>query len=69
MARATRRGRIFVDPNAKIWTTNEDIYLMENQDVPLEDQADSLGCTVDDVTNRRVTLGLLQRAKAIIRLS
>lgn len=69
MARATRRRPIFVDPNAKVWTTNEDIYLIENQDVPLEEQAGTLGCTVDDVSNRRGTLGLLQRARAIMRLS
>jgi len=69
MARATRRRPIFVDPNAKVWTTKEDIYLMENQDVPLEEQAVTLGCTVDDVSNRRGILGLLRRAKAVIRLS
>jgi hypothetical protein len=69
MARATRRRPIFIDPNAKVWTTDEDVYLIESQDAPLEEQADALGCTVDDVSNRRGTLGLLQRAKAIMRLS
>lgn len=42
---------------------------MENQDLPLEEQAGTLGCTVDDVSNRRSTLGLLQRARAIMRLA
>lgn len=69
MARATRRRPIFVEPNAKVWTTNEDIYLMENQDVPLDEQAGTLGCTEEEVSNRRSTLGLLRRAKAVIRLS
>ena len=68
MARAKKRRPLFVDPNAKVWTTDEDVYLIENQDVPLEEQADTLGCTVDDVSNRRGTLGLLQRARAIMRL-
>lgn len=69
MARATRRRPIFEDPNAKVWTTNEDVYLIENQDVLLEDQAGTLGCTVDDVSTRRGTLGLLRRAKAVMRLT
>lgn len=69
MARATRRRPIFVDPNAKVWKTDEDVYLMENQDVPLEVQADTLSCTLDDVSDRRAVLGLIQRARAIIRLA
>jgi len=68
MARATRRRPIFVDPNAKVWTTVEDIYLMENQDLPIEVQAEILGCSVKDVSNRRSTLGLLRRARAVIRM-
>lgn len=69
MARATRRKPIYVDPNVKAWTTDDDIYLIENQDVQLEDQATYLGCTVDDVSGRRGVLGLIQRARAIIRLA
>ncbi len=69
MARATRRRPIFVDPNAKIWTTTEDVYLIENQDVPLEEQSVRLGCTEDEVSDRRAVLGLIQRARAIIRLA
>ncbi len=69
MARTTRRRPIFVDPNAKAWTISEDNYLMENQNVPLDEQAKTLSCTVDDVSNRREVLGLLQRARALIRLA
>lgn len=69
MASATRLRPIFEDPNAKVWTTEEDIYLMENQEQPLEDQAVKLGCTVDEISDRRAVLGLIQRARAIIRLA
>ncbi len=69
MARVTRRRPIFVDPNAKIWTTIEDVYLIENQYVPLEEQSVRLGCTEDEVSERRAVLGLIQRARAIIRLA
>lgn len=66
MARITKRRSAFVNP--KSWTTSEDVYLMENQNVPLEEQANTLGCTVEDVSTRRVTLGLLRRAQAIMSL-
>lgn len=68
MARATRRRPIYVDPNAKVWTTKEDIYLIENQEVPLMEQAATIGCTEDEVSDRRGVLGLIQRARAIIRM-
>lgn len=68
MARATRRRPIYVDPNAKVWTVDEDIYLIENQELPLEDQAALLGCSEDEVSDRRAVLGLIQRARAIMRL-
>jgi len=69
MARATRRRPIYVNPNAKVWTTEEDHYLMVNPYVPLDEQAVKLGCTEDEVSDRRAVLGLIQRAKAIIRLN
>jgi hypothetical protein len=69
MARATRRRPIYVDPNAKAWTTEDDVYLIENQDEELEKQALHLECSTDDVSSRRAVLGLIQRARAIIRLN
>ena len=68
MARATRRRPIYIDPNAKVWTTDEDIYLIENQEVALEEQAAFLGCSEDEVSDRRAVLGLIQRARALIKL-
>lgn len=69
MGRSTRRRPIYKDPNAKVWTTEEDIYLIDNQELPLEEQAAKICCTEDEVSDRRAVLGLIQRARAIIRLA
>ncbi|WP_162818128.1 hypothetical protein [Aquirhabdus parva] len=42
---------------------------MENQDMPIKDQAKRLQRTEDEITDRCATLGILRRAKAVIRLS
>jgi hypothetical protein len=50
------------------WSIDNDVFLIENQDMPLEDQAMHLKLTVDEVSDRRFRLGLLRRAKAVMRL-
>ena len=50
------------------WSVDEDVYLIENQDEPVEYLATYLQMTVDEVSTRRQRLGLIRRAKAIIRL-
>ncbi|MBC7752551.1 MAG: hypothetical protein H7Z73_12725 [Candidatus Saccharibacteria bacterium] len=51
------------------WSLDNDVFLIENQDMPLEDQAKHLKLTVEEVSDRRCRLGLLQRAKAVMRLN
>jgi hypothetical protein len=50
------------------WSIDNDVFLIENQDMPLEEQATHLKLTVDQVSDRRSRLGLLRRAKAVMRL-
>lgn len=51
------------------WSLENDVFLIENQDMPLEDQAKHLKLKVEEVSDRRCRLGLLQRAKAVMRLN
>ena len=52
----------------RTWTVDEDVYLMENQDLPIEVQAEQLNLTMDEVSARRVRLGLIRRARAVSRM-
>jgi hypothetical protein len=49
------------------WSTDDDVFLMENQDMPLEEQAAKLLRSTDDISQRRGTLGILRRTKAVMR--
>ena len=65
------RGRktTLLDYENQQWSTDEDVFLMENQDMPLEEQAAQLSRSTDDISQRRGTLGILRRARAAIRQS
>ncbi len=50
------------------WTVEQDCYLIENQDLRLEQLTDVLPYTSEEIVNRRLLLGLERRAFAIKRL-
>ncbi len=51
------------------WSVEQDVFLIENQDMPIADLAAHLQLTVDAVAERRQRLGLLRRAMAVNRLN
>ena len=51
------------------WSVEEDVFLIENQDLPLEAQAEHLKLTPDEVAESRKRLGLVRRAMAVNRLN
>jgi hypothetical protein len=51
------------------WSTDEDVFLMENQDMPLDEQAAHLSRSTDEISQRRGTLGILRRVRAVMRQS
>lgn len=51
------------------WSVDEDVFLIENQELPLEAQAEHLKLTIDEVAERRQRLGLVRRAMAVNRLN
>jgi hypothetical protein len=68
MRRRQSRKELAVKSYDLTWSIDNDVFLIENQDMPLEDQAMHLKLTVDEVSDRRFRLGLLRRAKAVMRL-
>ena len=57
-----------LDLHDRDWSVEEDVYLIENQNLPVEEQAAQLKLTIDEVAARRKRLGLLRRAMAVSRL-
>jgi exonuclease VII small subunit len=51
------------------WSINENVFLMENQDMPLDEQAAHLSRSTDEISQRRGTLGILRRVRAVMRQS
>jgi hypothetical protein len=45
------------------------VFLMENQDMPLDEQAAHLSRSTDEISQRRGTLGILRRVRAVMRQS
>ncbi len=54
---------------AQNWSTVEDQYLIENSELQIELLAQELQRTTDEVQDRRQSLGLIRRMRAITRLT
>jgi|GEM_PF-6246929 len=51
-----------------LWSVQDDDFLIMNADMPLDEQARLLGRDIDAISRRRARLGLIQRARNILRI-
>lgn len=58
---------LFVSSESK-WTIDQDIFLIENNSLPLLDLKIYLPFTEDEIMDRKKRLGLIKRAKQMRRL-
>ena len=61
------RKATLLDYENQQWSTDDDVFLMQNQDMPLQEQAAHLSRSTDDISQRRGTLGILRRIRAAMR--
>ncbi len=66
-ARTNTADRCSLDPIPS-WTVAEDQFLIEQVDLPVAEQAATLGRGIDAVSRRRQFLGLVRRQRAVQRM-
>jgi hypothetical protein len=69
MNRNRGRRTTLQDYENQQWSTDDDVFLMENQDMSLDEQASHLSRSTDEISQRRGTLGILRRVRAVMRQS
>jgi hypothetical protein len=65
----TRGRRTTLQDYENQQSTDDDVFLMENQDMSLDEQASHLSRSTDEISQRRGTLGILRRVRAVMRQS
>ncbi|WP_227610752.1 MULTISPECIES: hypothetical protein [unclassified Acinetobacter] len=63
MKRFPMRPIVVVSP----WTTEQDIFLIENSDMPNESLALNLPFSLDEIIARKKVLGLMRRQRHMIK--